>query len=411
MRGTTYVAAVGMLLLCAGPVTGQEGLPLGSPIPGMPLGQPVEEERGPEAFLPYQLGFSRVDGARQATDRRLRALFEEHGLRYPAEELFIRVFKHERELELWARNGGEGAFTLIREYRVCALPGQLGPKRKMGDVQVPEGFYFIDQFNPRSEYHLSLRVNYPNIADRMRRDDLSLGGDIFIHGGCATVGCVPIEDANMEEVYWLAVQATDAGQRLIPVHIFPARLHTANLRWLRDAFDPEPELMAFWERLSEGYEYFEQTQRVPWITVAENGEYAVPERPALAADSAGAPPVGALAADSLAADSTGTDTLAESGEEASSPPDTPRPATPDTARPVMPDTARPAAPDTVRPVMPDTARSAAPDTARPATPDTARSATPDTARPATPDTVPPATPDTVPAGAPVPSPYGEQIRP
>lgn len=286
MRRFLFAAAAGGLLLCAGPVAAQDGSPLGSPVPGTLLGEAVDAERGPRAFLPHQLGFSRVASARDSTDERLRELFEEKGLRYPAEELFFRVFKHERVLELWGRSKGDEAFTLVKEYRVCALPGQLGPKRKMGDVQVPEGFYFIDQFNPRSEFHLSLRVDYPNVADRMRREDLALGGDIFIHGGCATIGCVPIQDHNMEEVYWLAVQATDAGQRLIPVHIFPARLDRANLRWLEDAFDPEPELMTFWEQLSEGYAYFEETRQVPWVTVAENGMYAVPESPALAADDA-----------------------------------------------------------------------------------------------------------------------------
>lgn len=301
-------AAAGLLLLCASPLVGQNGGPLGSPIPGTPLGEAVAEDRGPRAFLPYQLEFPRVAGARDATDEQLRDLFQEQGLPYPAQELFLRVFKHEREMELWARAGGEGEFTLVKTYDVCSLPGQLGPKRKMGDIQVPEGFYFIDHFNPRSEFHLSLRVDYPNMADRMRRQDLALGGDIFIHGGCATVGCVPIRDHNMEELYWLAVQATDAGQRLIPVHIFPARLHERNLRWLRSAFDPEPALMEFWESLGEGYEYFERTRQVPWITVAQNGSYAVPDLPELAGDT--------LPADSIADDGPrpATDSDAAGGE-------------------------------------------------------------------------------------------------
>ena len=278
--------ATAVLMAAAGAAVAQSA-PLGSPVPGQPLGQALEAEaaRGPVSFAAHQLTYPRVVGARDSADDRLRVAFAEHGLAYPASELFLRVFKHEREMEVWARSHPDAAFTRVRTYAVCSLPGQLGPKRRMGDLQVPEGFYYIDDFNPVSEFHLSLRVSYPNTADRLRRDALSLGGDIFVHGGCATVGCVPIEDRNMEELYWLAVQATDAGQRLIPIHIFPARLDRANLRWLEETFAPDPDLLAFWRNLQRGYAFFEETRRVPWVTVASNGEYAVPDRPALAADS------------------------------------------------------------------------------------------------------------------------------
>ena len=195
-------AVVGALALTAvASAVAAQGVPLGTPIPRKPLGQTIEEDRGAMAFAANQLTFSRVARARSATDARLRTVFETHGVPYPASEIFLRVFKHERLLELWARPAPEAAFVLVKTYPVCALPGQLGPKRRMGDVQVPEGFYFIDQFNPESAFHLSLRVSYPNLADRMRREALALGGDIFIHGGCETVGCVPIENHNIEEVY------------------------------------------------------------------------------------------------------------------------------------------------------------------------------------------------------------------
>ncbi len=309
----TTLITLAALAVALGPAAtaAQNGGPLGSPIPGVPLGQP-ETESGTPAFLTRQLAFSRVAAARESADDRLRSAFAEAGVEYPATEIFLRVFKHERELELWARSEPDADLTLVKRYPVCSLPGQLGPKRQMGDVQVPEGFYFIDDFNPRSDFHLSLRVSYPNVADRMRRRALALGGDIFIHGGCATLGCVPIEDRNIEEVYWAAVQATDAGQRLIPVHIFPARLDDDNLRWLEDTFAPEPDLLAFWHNLAEGYAFFEDTRRVPWVTVAENGEYAIPDRPALAGEEAPAgiaadstPPAGAIDA-TEAADTTGS---------------------------------------------------------------------------------------------------------
>jgi murein L,D-transpeptidase YafK len=283
MIETTRAARLVMPLACAAAmilahVVGTAAqVPLGTPIPGQPLGRSADGAPLAQAgFLAHQLAFPRVAEARNATDAALRNRFEAMGLDYPTGEIFIRVFKHERVLELWARSDDAEPFTLVTAYPVCALPGQLGPKQRLGDLQVPEGFYFIDEFNPVSAYHLSLRVDYPNLADRMRRQALALGGDIFIHGGCETVGCVPIEDHNIRELYWIAAQARGAGQAVIPVHIFPARLDDDRLAWLEQTFSPEPALLEFWRNLAEGYAYFETTRRVPWVTVSEDGRYAVP---------------------------------------------------------------------------------------------------------------------------------------
>jgi murein L,D-transpeptidase YafK len=280
-RSRFYACALALATVALTPVAmSGQSVPLGTALPGQPMGQLLDEDhRRDGAFLAHQLSFARVAEARDATDARLRRLFEEKGLPYPAREIFIRVFKHERLLELWARPDTDSAFDLIVRYPVCALPGQLGPKQRMGDVQVPEGFYYIDEFNPRSTYHLSLRVNYPNLADRMRRQVPRLGGDIYIHGGCETVGCVPIEDHNIAELYWAAAQASDAGQTVIPVHIFPARLDPDRLQWLEQTFHPERDLLRFWQNLSEGYAYFEEHRRVPWVTVAEDGRYVIPDPP------------------------------------------------------------------------------------------------------------------------------------
>ncbi len=268
------LASVGLSAVLCGGAAAQD--PIGTALPAQPLGAEIDEGRGPEAFLANQLSFARVAAARSITDTALRSLFRERDIDYPASRIYLRVFKHERVMELWARNA-DSTYTLIKQYPVCAPSGELGPKVRMGDYQVPEGFYFVDRFNPESDYHLSLGISYPNLADRIRRDALALGGDIFVHGGCRTVGCVPIEDDEIREVYWLAVQAMDAGQRVIPIHIFPSRMDPHSIRWLERTFRPDAELRAFWRNLAEGYAYFEATRRVPWVTVAEDGRYVVPE--------------------------------------------------------------------------------------------------------------------------------------
>ena len=135
-------------------------------------------------------------------------------------EVLFRLLKTHRALEVWARNRGGRPFELLCAYPLAATSGTLGPKRRAGDGQVPKGFYEIDRFNPNSNFHLSLGLNYPTAAERALGEP-DPGGDIFIYGGAVTIGCLPITNAGIEEVYLLAVLARTAGQTAIPVHIFP----------------------------------------------------------------------------------------------------------------------------------------------------------------------------------------------
>jgi murein L,D-transpeptidase YafK len=224
------------------------------------------------SFALSQMRNQRVLDARIATRFNIKRLFEERGIRYPAAEMFIRIFKRERTLELWVRADGNPSFELLKNYDICALAGELGPKRRQGDSQVPEGFYAVDFFNPDSEYHLSLHVDYPNVRDRSLGGG-NLGGDIYIHGGCNSDGCLAVTDDGIMELYWLAVEARAAGQELIPVHIFPARLEPDELQRLQRVFADEPELGNFWATLRPGYEFFEENRRVPRIMVDRNGDY------------------------------------------------------------------------------------------------------------------------------------------
>jgi murein L,D-transpeptidase YafK len=164
---------------------------------------------------------------------------------------------------------------LLKEYPVCATSGRLGPKRQQGDGQIPEGFYFINGFNPVSNFHLSLRINYPNESDRILGVRGHLGGDIFIHGDCVTIGCVPITDDGIKEVYLIAVEARSAGQTRIPVHIFPARLDDEGLGKLeRDCAD-QPNLPEFWRNLKDGFDSFEKHHKLPRMRVTRDGKYRI----------------------------------------------------------------------------------------------------------------------------------------
>ena len=131
-------------------------------------------------------------------------------------ELKIMVFKNERLVEL--QNMG---WEAPRIYRMTNASGKLGPKLREGDGQIPEGVYGIEYLNPNSAFHLSLKVSYPNATDRRHaREDGrgDLGGDIMIHGGNATIGCIPIGDDAIEEVFFFAAKA---GPKNVSVVIAP----------------------------------------------------------------------------------------------------------------------------------------------------------------------------------------------
>lgn len=194
---------------------------------------------------------------------------------YPG-EIYVRWFKREAVLELWARNAGR-RFRLVATYPILATSGVPGPKRREGDRQVPEGFYQIDRFNPRSNFHLSLGLNYPNAADRVHADPQAPGSDIFIHGGDVTIGCAPIGDELIEELYLAALDAQAAGQTRIAVHIFPARMSGPEWeRYSAETTRERPELKAFWEQLAPAYVSFERRRLVPDIEVTPEGDYVLP---------------------------------------------------------------------------------------------------------------------------------------
>ena len=117
-------------------------------------------------------------------------------------KLRILVFKNERSVEVHAPG-----WKAPRIYPMTAFSGTLGPKLCEGDGQIPEGVYGIEYLNPNSSYYLSLKVTYPNASDRARAKAdgrTNLGGDIMIHGKAVTIGCVPVGDDAIEDIFYLA---------------------------------------------------------------------------------------------------------------------------------------------------------------------------------------------------------------
>jgi hypothetical protein len=201
----------------------------------------------------------RVAAARLRCEVRLRNIFEKAGVRWPADEIFLRAMKRERQLELWARNGAGEPFRFVKWLPITAASGGPGPKRREGDRQVPEGFYEVDRFNPKSDFHLSLGLNYPNASDRVHADPVSPGSDIFIHGGNASIGCIALGDDGIEEIY---LAALESRVRPIRVHLFPARVDAPDWSSWRDAqLGAHPEFRELWGVLAAEWERFGRTRR------------------------------------------------------------------------------------------------------------------------------------------------------
>ncbi len=229
-------------------------------------------------FVEYQRSIPRVSDIMKRKEDTLMKQFKEKGLVWPARYLYIRSFKYDSELELWVKNKKEEKYKLFKTYKICALAGTLGPKRMAGDYQVPEGFYYINEFNPRSQYHFALGLNYPNASDRLLSDLSQPGGDIYIHGSCVTTGCIPITDDQIEEVYLLAMHAKDLGDDFIPVHIFPVNFRNQrSVSYLNKYLLTFTENASFERNMKNAFNYFEKYRQVPVVLINDKGDYVTEE--------------------------------------------------------------------------------------------------------------------------------------
>ena len=235
------------------PETTQTPLPPPPPTPPIRKPEPVETVVTPQSPLSREV--------RNKREPMLREEFKRASLRLGS-PIFIRIFKEEKELELWVKN--EETFQRFKTYRIANFSGKLGPKKQEGDLQAPEGFYEVtpSSLNPRSNFHLSFNIGYPNDYDRLHK---ASGGLIMVHGKRESVGCFAMTDPAIEEIYTIADFALSFGQPAFPVHIFPFRLNAGNL--MRHSGSPH---MAFWRSLLRGFLLFELTHYPPLVAVSQD---------------------------------------------------------------------------------------------------------------------------------------------
>jgi murein L,D-transpeptidase YafK len=223
------------------------------------------------SFKEKQLQHSRVKGAYEEKEKIVQDYFSKRNIPYSGFSLFIRAFKSEQVVEVWVKTDGKEYKHLVT-YPFCTTSGVLGPKRKEGDLQIPEGFYTLNHFNPQSNFHLSLGISYPNASDKILSDKRQPGSAIYIHGNCVTIGCIPITDDKIKELYILAVEARNNGQKEIPIYIYPTRLDEKGYTNLR-ANNPASPHLKFWENLKPIFNDFESTKTLRRVRVNDKGEY------------------------------------------------------------------------------------------------------------------------------------------
>ncbi len=188
----------------------------------------------------------------------------EHGLTHGA-PILMRIFKREFELELWMQR--DGVFHRFVTYPICRWSGTLGPKLAQGDGQAPEGFYAVDKtaLNPNSRWYRSFNLGFPNSFDRAHG---RTGSFLMVHGGCASVGCFAMTNAQMDEIWRLVNAALDGGQKQFQVQVYPFRMTGETLA----SYDRHPD-QPFWRDLKRGYDLFDKTLQPPKVSVC-NGRYA-----------------------------------------------------------------------------------------------------------------------------------------
>jgi murein L,D-transpeptidase YafK len=131
---------------------------------------------------------------------------------------YIQVNKSSRTLSLYHHG------IIIKTYKIALGFSPIGAKVKEGDGKTPQGLYYISSKNPKSQYHLSLKISYPNATDKKHAEKLGVspGGDIMLHGLPKlfawigkyhlmkdwTRGCIAVTNHEIEEIYQSAPVGT-----------------------------------------------------------------------------------------------------------------------------------------------------------------------------------------------------------
>jgi murein L,D-transpeptidase YafK len=227
------------------------------------------------SFREEQLKFTRVREAYADKEKIVIKSLAEHSISRDSLRIYLRAFKTEKKIELWAKNTSDLVFKFIKDFPICELSGDVGPKRRYRDLQVPEGFYHISDLNPFSKYYLSMQINYPNASDSIRGVKGHLGNFIFIHGECVSSGCLAITNERIKELFVWSIEAYNSGQEQIDITIYPSRLTDPVYSGLKTRYSKYKDDISLWADLKKSYDLFEKNKVPPSVKFLPDGTHEV----------------------------------------------------------------------------------------------------------------------------------------
>ena len=211
----------------------------------------------------------------------LPLILKEKNIGYDDADNIIVIFKDELLLQLFARQAHTvQEYGLISEYKIRNdRVRYLGPKSRKGDGLTPEGIYDL-VFYPAlrwSDFYLAFRVTYPNDADKIRKEywgiQGKIGGDINIHGYCVSIGCVPLGNPAICELFFFLRQNMVKNNR-IKVMIFPFQFDLEiNQSYLEAYYQRNKKVAEFWESLNPIYTYFIENKKIPNYQIDQERGY------------------------------------------------------------------------------------------------------------------------------------------
>lgn len=225
------------------------------------------------SFREKQMVYTRVRESYAAKEKVFVNTLVKNSISREKFRIYLRAFKTEKIVELWAKNSSDFSYKLIKEFPICEISGTVGPKRRSRDLQVPEGFYHISNLNPYSKYYLSMQINYPNASDSIRGVQRHLGNLIFIHGGCESSGCLAMTDDRIKELFIYCIEAYNSGQEEIDLTIFPARMDAKIYSDLTSRYRGDIDEISLWADLKKAYDQFEQLKVSPVVKFLPDGTH------------------------------------------------------------------------------------------------------------------------------------------
>ncbi|MBL7968961.1 MAG: L,D-transpeptidase family protein [Prolixibacteraceae bacterium] len=233
----------------------------------------MNTETPPGTFREKQFKYTRVREAYSTKEKSVIKTLSDRSLSRDSLRIYLRAFKTEKKVEVWGKNISDSTYTLIKEIPICEISGEIGPKRRSQDLQVPEGFYHINELNPYSKYYLSMKINYPNASDSIRGVKGRLGNLIYIHGGCESSGCIAISDEKIKELFVYCIEAYNAGQKEIGITIYPAKLEDKTYNRLIAGYSKNKDKVSLWGDLKKSYDLFNQKHIPPTVKFLPDGTH------------------------------------------------------------------------------------------------------------------------------------------